>query len=40
MRLRKIPYLEEVQLDNMALLANIGIVKEQEPHRDFSSIKK
>ena len=40
MRLRKIPYLEEVQLDNMALFANIGIVKEQEPHRDFSSIKK
>ena len=39
-RLRKIPYLEEVRLDSMALLANIGYVQEQEPHRDYSSLKK
>ena len=39
-RLRKIPYLDEVRLDNMALLANIGYVSEQEPHRDYSSVKK
>ena len=39
-RLRKIPYLEEVEMDNQVILANIGDVQEQQPHRDFSSIRK
>ena len=38
-KLRKIPYLSEVQLDSMAMLSNFGHVLEQEPHRDFSSVK-
>ena len=38
-KLRKIPYLAEVQLDSMAILANFGSVLEQEPHRDFSFVK-
>jgi hypothetical protein len=39
-RLRKIPYLDEVELENKAIIANLGYVHEQEPHRDFSSVKK
>ena len=39
-KLRKIPYLAEVQLDSMSMLANFGFVSEQEPHRDFSFVKK
>ena len=38
-KLRKIPYLSEVQLDSMAILSNFGSVLEQEPHRDFSFVK-
>ena len=30
--LRKIPYLNEVNLDNKAIIANLGPVPEQEPH--------
>ena len=33
--LRKIPYLEEVEMDNQAILANMGYVNEQQPHRDY-----
>ena len=40
LRLRKIPYLEEVKMDKMAILANTGKVDEQEPHRDYSTIRK
>ena len=36
--LRKIPYLDEVNLDNKAIIANLGPVPEQEPHRDYHSI--
>ena len=38
-KLRKIPYLAEVQLDSMAIIANFGSILEQEPHRDFSFVK-
>ena len=37
--LRKIHYLQEVQLDSLSIIANFGEVQEQEPHRDFKSIK-
>ena len=40
LRLRKIPYLEEVQMEKMIILANLGPVAEQEPHRDYSTIRK
>ena len=30
--LRKIPYLDEVNLDNTAIIANLGPVPELEPH--------
>ena len=36
--LRKIPYLEEVEMDNQAILSNMGPLKEQEPHRDYLSL--
>ena len=39
-KLRKIPYLAEVELDSMSMLANFGYVVEQEPHRDFSFVRK
>ena len=38
--LKKISYLEEVILDYKAVLSNIGQVEEQQPHRDYVSIKK
>ena len=38
--LRRIPYLEEVEMDNQAILANMGQLEEQEPHRDYSSDMK
>ena len=38
--LRKIPYLEEVVLHKNIVLCNLGHVKEQIPHRDYSSVKK
>ena len=36
-RLRKISYLDEVELENKAIIANMMgyYVQEQEPHRDF-----
>ena len=39
-KLRKIPYLEEVDAYYRAILANFGHVEDQNPHRDFWSIKK
>ena len=38
-KLKKISYLEEVEMDNKAILMNIGAVNEQIPHRDYSSLK-
>ena len=38
--LKKVSYLEEVILDYKAVLSNIGQVEEQQPHRDYLSIKK
>ena len=38
--LRKVPYLDEVNMDNKAILSNFGYVPEQDPHRDYHSIKK
>ena len=39
-KLRNIPYLEEVEMDNKAILFNNGPLNEQLPHRDYSSVKK
>ena len=38
--LRKIPYLDEVELHRKLVLCNMAYVEEQIPHRDYSSIKK
>ena len=38
--LRKIPYLDEVDIHKQIILCNMGKVYEQIPHRDFSAIKK
>ena len=38
-RLMKISYLEEVEMDNKAVLFNAAAVCEQVPHRDYSSVK-
>ena len=39
-KLRKIPYLEEVEAYYKAILANFDPVEDQVPHRDFWSVKK
>ena len=33
------PLGKKITLDKRALLANFGVVKEQKPHRDFSSVR-
>ena len=39
--LKQIPYLgKNTQYDGRALLGNFGILKEQQPHRDFQQIRK
>ena len=39
-KLRKIPYLVEVEMYYKSILANFGHVGEQNEHRDFWSVKK
>lgn len=39
-KLRKIPYLIEVEMYYKAMLANFAQVEDQVPHRDFWSVKK
>ena len=39
--LKKIPYLgDNVKMHGRSLLANMGQVDEQQPHRDFKEIRK
>ena len=38
-KLRKISYMEDVELDYKALISNFDTVMEQKPHRDFGSVK-
>ena len=38
-KLRKISYMEDVELDYKALISNFDTVMEQTPHRDFGSVK-
>ena len=39
-KLRKVPYLEEVEMYYKAMLANFSPIDDQVPHRDFWSVKK